>query len=496
VDSEAFRRHGHDLVEWIAKYLEQSERYPVLARVEPGAIRSALPAEAPEDPEPFDTILADFERVIVPGLTHWNSPGFFAYFAITASPPGVLAEFLSAALNQQAMLWRTSPAATELEEVALGWLRALMHLPPAFEGVIYDTASTATMHALVAARETALDAVRARGLSGRDLPAPRVYCSQEAHSSIEKSAIAIGLGLESIRKVPVDDAFRLQPIALKEMIAADRVAGHRPIAIVATVGTTSTTSIDPVPAVADIAEHEELWLHVDAAYGGVAAMLPSHAHVLAGAERADSIVVNPHKWLFTPFDLSAFYCRRMDVVRRAFSLTPDYLRTSDDRGVRNLMDTGLQLGRRFRALKLWMILRSFGAKAIRAHLSEHIAIAQKLAGWIDAHPDFERTAPVPFSVVCFRLTLPDMTDALAVDHANEALAAAVNATGEVFLSTTRLNGAVSLRVAVGHLRTTEAHVKRAWELLQERAVLVRQSTVAHFGGDRVHQPGNTSPTDR
>jgi aromatic-L-amino-acid decarboxylase len=225
-------------------------------------------------------------------------------------------------------------------------------------------------------------------------------------------------------------------------------------------------------------------------------MLPSHAHVLAGAERADSIVVNPHKWLFTPFDLSAFYCRRMDVVRRAFSLTPDYLRTSDDRGVRNLMDTGLQLGRRFRALKLWMILRSFGAKAIRAHLSEHIAIAQKLAGWIDAHPDFERTAPVPFSVVCFRLTLPDMTDALAVDHANEALAAAVNATGEVFLSTTRLNGAVSLRVAVGHLRTTEAHVKRAWELLQERAVLVRQSTVAHFGGDRVHQPGNTSPTDR
>jgi aromatic-L-amino-acid/L-tryptophan decarboxylase len=496
VDGEAFRRHGHDLVEWIANYLEHADRYPVLARVEPGDIRAALPAEAPEDPEPFDAILADFERVLVPGLTHWNSPGFLAYFAITGSPPGVLAEFLAAALNQQAMLWRTSPAATELEEVTLGWLRTLLHLPVTFEGVIYDTASTATMHALVAAREAARDDVRARGLSGRDVPPLRVYCSQEAHSSIEKSAIATGLGLESVRKIAVDEAFRLRPDRLDDAIAEDRAHGCLPIAVVATVGTTSTTSIDPVPDIARIAQREALWLHVDAAYGGAAAMLPSHAHVLDGADRADSIVVNPHKWLFTPFDLSAFYSRRMDVVRRALSLTPDYLRTPEDQGVRNLMDTGLQLGRRFRALKLWMILRAYGAKAIRAHLSDHIALARRFAGWIDDHPDFERLAPVPFSVVCFRFRTPSMTDPLAIDRANEALAAAVNTTGEVFLSTTRINGSLSLRVAVGHLRTAEAHVQRAWDLLQEHAALVRQSTAAPSERDRVQQSRRTPHADR
>jgi aromatic-L-amino-acid decarboxylase len=505
VNAAEFRRHGHDLVEWIADYLEHADRYPVLARVEPGAIRAALPAEAPEDPEPFDAIMADFERVVVPGLTHWNSPAFLAYFAITASPPGVLADFLSAALNQQAMLWRTSPAATELEEVALGWLRTLIGLPAEFEGVIYDTASVATMHALVAARENALHDGRARGLAGRPgIPPLRVYCSQEAHSSIEKGAIATGLGLAGVRKIGVDDAFCLRPECLEDAITADRRAGVLPIAVVATVGTTSTTSIDPVPAIASICERERLWLHVDAAYGGAAAMLPSHARVLAGAARADSLVVNPHKWLFTPFDLSAFYCRRMDVLRRAFSLVPDYLQTPDGGSARNLMDTGLQLGRRFRALKLWMILRSYGARAIRAHLARHIALAQQLAAWIDAHPDFERLAPVPFSVVCFRWrptdhsrtagesratahatvsaessaaaeSKPDGESAPAggsptsIDAANEALAAAVNRTGEVFLSTTRINGCLALRVAIGHMQTTEVHVRRAWELLQQHA---------------------------
>jgi len=468
--SEEFRRHGHQLVDWIAEYLEHPEKYPVLSTVKPGDIVRALPTEAPEDPEPFDRIMADFERVLLPGVTHWNHPGFFAYFAITGSPPGVLADFLSAALNQQAMLWRTSPAATELEEVSLGWLRRLVGLPDAFEGVIYDTASIATMHALATAREASIPGVRAKGLAARtEAPRVAVYCSDQTHSSIDKAVIAIGLGHESLRKIPTDERYAMRADALDARIAQDRADGVKPIAVVATVGTTSTTSIDPVPAIADICARERLWLHVDAAYGGVAAMLPSHRHVLAGAERADSIVVNPHKWLFTPFDLTAFYCRRMDVLRSAFALTPEYLQTREA-GVRNLMDTGVQLGRRFRSLKLWMILRSYGAAAIRRTLAEHLRLAQELASWVDADPDFERLAPVPFSVVCFRWrpAARAMSDA-ELDQCNEGIIDRVNATGEVFLSPTRLRGRLALRIAIGHLKTTERHVQRAWHLIQSQA---------------------------
>jgi len=471
MDAAAFRRHGHELVDWIAKYLEHPDRYPVLARVQPGEITAALPSRAPEEPEPFEAIMADFERVLVPGLTHWNHPGFFAYFAITGSAPGVLADFLSAALNQQAMLWRTSPAATELEAVTLGWLRRLMGLPDSFEGVIYDTASIATLHALAAARQAAVPDVRQRGLAGRsDLPRIRVYASDQAHSSIDKAVIAIGLGHQSLRRIPVDADFRMRVDALAEAVDEDRRAGVLPIAVVATVGTTSTTSVDPVPAIADLCAREGLWLHVDAAYAGVAAMVPSHAHILAGADRADSLVVNAHKWLFTPFDLSAFYCRRMDVLRAAFALTPEFLKTPEDGRVQNLMDTGVQLGRRFRALKLWMVLRSFGARGIRERLTAHMQLAADLAARIDAHPDFERMAPVPFSVVCFRWRpagrfLPDTE----LNAANQRLMDAVNATGEVFLSHTRLHDRVALRIAIGHLDTSERHVRLAWELLQTEA---------------------------
>src|SRR5262245_45016986 len=441
-----FRRHGHALIDWIAEYLEHPEQYPVLSRSAPGAIRSALPQTAPEEPEPFESIMADFERVVVPGLTHWNHPGFFGYFAITGSAPGVLADFLSAALNQQAMLWRTSPAATELEEVSLAWLRRLIGLPDEFEGVIYDTASIGVMHALIAARESALAGVRSQGLAGLGTPRVRVYCSEEAHSSVDKAMIAVGLGTEALRKIPVDDDFRLRADMLATAISEDRREGIVPIAVIATVGTTSTTSVDPVPAIAEVCGRERLWLHVDAAYGGAAAILPSHAHVLDGAAHADSVVVNPHKWLFTPFDLSAFYCRRMDVLKASLALTPDYLKTSDRSDVNNLMDTGVQLGRRFRALKLWMILRSFGARGLREHLARHIALAREFASWVDTHPDFERLAPVPFSVVCFRWKpanaairlKPDSADTL--DQANEALLARVNNTGEVFLSHTRVRG--------------------------------------------------------
>jgi aromatic-L-amino-acid decarboxylase len=466
MNGEAFRRHGHALVDWIAEYLEHSDRYPVLARVKPGEIASALPTHAPEEPEPFDAIMADVERILVPGLTHWNHPRFFAYFATSGSPPGVLAEFLSAAFNQQAMLWRTSPVATELEYVALAWLRRLLGLPDAFEGVIYDTASISTLHALAAARQAAIPNVRPEGVvAGR----VSVYCSEQAHSSVDKAVITLGLGAHALRKIAVDDDFRMRPDLLERVIRQDRAGGVLPMAVVATVGTTATTSIDPVPDIAAICERERVWLHVDAAYGGTAAMLPTHAHVLDGAARAESLVVNPHKWLFTPFDLSAFYCRRMDLVRATFSLTPDFLRTPE-REAQNLMDTGIQLGRRFRALKLWMVLRSYGARGIREHLDRHLQLARLFAAWVDGHADFERVAPVPFSVVCFRWSPAGrrLSDADA-DSANEQLVETVNRTGEVFLSHTRLRGRVAIRMAIGHLRTQEADVRRAWELLTDHA---------------------------
>jgi aromatic-L-amino-acid/L-tryptophan decarboxylase len=471
VDRDDFRRHGYALVDWIAEYLADPTRYPVLPRVAPGDVRKALPAAAPETGEPFDAIFADFERVLVPALTQWNHPGFFGYFATSSSAPAVLAEFLAAALNQNAMLWRTSPAATELEEVSLGWLRELLGLPDAFEGVIYDTASISTLHALAAAREAAVAGVRLHGLAGRaDVPRLRIYCSEHAHSSVDKAVILLGLGHDALRKIPADDAFALRVDRLRDAIDEDLAAGLLPIAVVATLGTTSTTSVDPVNAMADVCAARKLWLHADAAYAGVAAMLPDQRPRFAGWERADSIVVNPHKWLFVPIDLSAFYCRRMDVVTRAFSLVPEYLRTPDaERGARNLMDTGVQLGRRFRSLKLWMVLRHFGAAGIRDVLARHIALAQQFAAWVDADPRFERLAPTPFSVVCFRARPPGIS-ADELDGFNERLIDAVNASGEVFLSHTRLNGVMVLRLAIGHLLTAESHVARVWTLLKHHIV--------------------------
>lgn len=466
MDPASFRRHGHELVDWIGDYLEHPERYPVLSREAPGDIAAALPSSAPEDPESFGAIMADFERLIVPGLTHWNHPGFFAYFASSASPSGILAEFLSAALNQQAMLWRTSPAATELEQVALGWLRQLIGLPAAFEGVIYDTASISTLHSLAAARHATIPSVRTRGLSGPDGSIYRVYCSEHAHSSVDKAVITLGLGQDSLRRIASNAAFQMEPRALAERITADRARGDVPLAVVATVGTTSTTSVDPVVPIADICTAESIWLHVDAAYAGAAAILPTHRHLLAGAERAESLVINPHKWFFVPFDLSALYCRRMDEMRAAFSLVPDYLTTTDGRGARNLMDTGIPLGRRFRALKLWMVMRALGASGLRERIAGHISMAQTFAGWVDASPDFVRVAPTPFSVVCFRWQPAGReTSDTSLDAANAALLDAVNQSGEVFISQTKLGGRYVLRLAIGHERTTIDHVARAWAII-------------------------------
>ena len=464
MDPEAFRREAHRLTDWIADYLADSARYPVLSRVTPGDIVRALPEEAPATGEPFERIFDDFERIILPGLTHWNHPGFFAYFSITGSAPGVLAEFLAAALNVQAMLWRTSPAATELEEVTLKWLRRLVHLPDGFDGVIYDTASISTLHALAAARERSVPRVRAQGLSGA--PRYRVYCSDQTHSSIDKAVILLGLGQESLRKIPSDREYRMRVDALEAAFSDDRAAGWTPLAVVATVGTTSTTSRDPVGEIATLCAREKTWLHVDAAYAGVAAMVPGYEHVLEGATRADSIVLNPHKWLFTPFDLSVLYTRHMDVIRAAFALAPEYLKTSEAGTARNLMDTGIQLGRRFRALKLWMVLRHFGAEGLRARLAEHMRLARLFAGWVDASDEFERRAPVPFSVVCFRAVPKSLRgDELALDNLNSRLVDEVNKTGHVFLSHTRLENHYVIRLAIGNLQTTEHHVRQAWTLL-------------------------------
>jgi aromatic-L-amino-acid decarboxylase len=466
MDPEAFRREAHRIADWIADYLANPEPYPVLSTVRPGEIRQALPSSPPEHGERFDEIFADFERILLPGITHWNHPNFFAYFAISGSGPGVLAEFLSAALNVQAMLWRTSPAATELEEVTLDWLRQLIGLPESFEGVIYDTASISSLHALAAAREQAVGEVRAHGLAGRfDLSPLRVYCSEHAHSSIDKAVILLGLGHDSLRRIEADDDHRMRPDALASAIDEDLRAGRQPLAVVATVGTTSATSVDPVGAIAAICAREKVWLHVDAAYAGVAAMVPDYGWILRGADLADSVVVNPHKWLFVPFDLSVLYCRRMDLLRAAFSLTPEYL-TTREADVRNLMDTGIQLGRRFRALKLWMVLRYFGAEGLRARLAEHMRLARLFAGWIDASEDFERTAPVPFSVVCFR--------ARGSDQLNAALLERLNASGEIFLSHTKLNGRYTLRLAIGNLHTAESHVIRAWTLIRTTAAELRR----------------------
>lgn len=468
MDPEVFRREAHRLADWIADYLADPSRYPVLAQVAPGDIRAQLPPEAPREGESFDAIFADFERILLPGITHWNHPGFFAYFAITGSAPGVLAEFLSAALNQQAMLWRTSPSATELEEVVLRWLQRVMHLPDDFEGVIYDTASISTLHALAAARERTVTNVRELGMAGRsDIGRFRVYCSDQTHSSIDKAVILLGLGHESLRKIASDDAFRMRIDALRDAIAEDRANGITPMAVVATIGSTSTTSIDPLREIAARCTAEGIWLHVDAAYAGVAAMVPGFEHLLDGVATADSLVVNPHKWLFTPFDLSVLYCRHMDVIRSAFSLVPDYLRTTDPSGVRNLMDTGIQLGRRFRALKLWMVLRHFGAAGLQARLAEHIRLAQMFASWIDESDDFERLAPVPLSVVCFRAVPRSGAAEDEIDRFNEALLEKVNRGGEIFLSHTRLNGRFVIRLAVGNLHTGERHLRLAWELLQK-----------------------------
>ncbi|MFL6197471.1 MAG: pyridoxal phosphate-dependent decarboxylase family protein, partial [Thermoanaerobaculia bacterium] len=461
--ADEFRAAMHRVADLVADYLEGVAERPVLPPVQPGDVRRVLPAAAPDQAEPLDTILDDYLRIIEPNVTHWNHPGFLAYFAITGSGPGILGETLAAALNSNAMLWRTSPAGTELEGRVCEWLAGMMDLP-GFHGHINDTASSSSLVALAAARHRlpGLD-VRVKGLSGRPgAPPLTVYASDQAHSSIDKSAIVLGVGQENVRRIASDDELRLPVPALAEAIARDRAEGRLPMAVVATVGTTSTTSIDPVAEIADLCAREGIWLHVDAAYAGSAAICPEFRALMPGIERADSLVTNPHKWLFTPVDCSVLYVKDPALLRAAFSLVPEYLRT-DEAGVTNLMDYGFQLGRRFRSLKLWMVIRAFGVEGLRQRIREHCALARELAARIEADPAFELAAPVPFSTVCFRV-LPADPGATPEeqDRLNERLLQQVNAAGPFFLSHTSLRGRITPRVAIGNIRTSREHIDALW----------------------------------
>lgn len=459
------------MIDWASDYLRNVGDLPVLPDLDPGSISQQLPGRPPEEGEGMDRIWEDFERLILPGVTHWNHPKFFAYFVTSASGPGILGDLLGAVLNVNAMLWRTCPASTELESTTLDWLREMLGLPPSFWGMICEGASLSTVQALAAARDDLRPLkTRERGLAGRaEIPRLRLYTSELGHSSIDKAALLLGLGEDSVRRIEVDREFRLVPEQLQRAIEEDRANGWLPFCVVANVGTTSVASVDPVEAIADICDQEDLWLHVDAAYGGSAAIVPELGWVLQGADRADSLVVNPHKWLFVPLELSVLYVRDKRTLARSFSLVPDYL-TSDVSGVENYMEYGVTLGRRFRALKLWFVIRYFGRSGLAHLIEKHVRLARVFAGWVEQDPDFELVAPVHLSTVCFGLR-EDRSD-----ESNLNLLESLNRSGKVFLSHTRINGRLILRLAVGGMRTDLDDVRFAWDLIKEKKAELRSRT--------------------
>jgi aromatic-L-amino-acid decarboxylase len=465
--SSDFRAAGHQLIDWVADYLDGVDGHAVLSRAEPGEIAAKFPSAPSREGRDYASLLADFDSKIIPGVTHWNHPAFFAYFSITGSQAGILAELMTAALNCNGMLWRTSPSLTELETVTLEWLRGELGLPANLFGIINDTASINSFLALAAARESLDIGIRTGGMAGRDLPRLRVYCSEHAHSSIEKGAIALGFGSENVIQIPGDEAYRMRVDLLEEAIARDRAAGMRPCAISATLGTTSTASVDPLPAIGRIAQREHLWLHVDAAYAGSAMLVPEWRAMWDGIDAADSIVVNPHKWMFTPIDLSVLFTKHPDVLRRTFSLIPEYLKTTDSAEV-NFMDYGLQLGRRFRALKLWMVMEHYGIDHMRNVLREHVSLAERLAAELQKRGDVELLAPQSFSVVVFRKVVRDASGAIdeaASESASTAALERMNASGRLFVSHTKLRGRYGIRVAIGNGATEWQHVARVLEYL-------------------------------
>jgi len=449
-----FRKTAHALADWIGDYFDHIDDYRVLSNVAPGEVGKQFAGAASESGKPYDALLTEFAQKILPGITHWNHPSFFAYFSITGSQAGVVGEMLSAALNINGMLWRTSPAVTELETVALRWLRDALGLPPSLFGIINDTASINVFLALAAARESLGLDIRGQGMTGRDLPPLKVYISELTHSSAEKAALALGFGQKNVVKIPVDEQLRMRPDALEQSIARDRAAGAIPCAIVATVGTTSFASVDPIRAIGEIAARETIWYHVDTAYAGSAMICPELRVRWDGIELADSIVVNPHKWMFTQVDCSVLYTRRPDVLRETFSLVPEYLKTTDTAEI-NYMDYGLQLGRRFRALKLWLVLEHYGLERMRAVIRDHISFAERLAAELQKRGNVELLAPQSFGVVVFRKK----------DEDTMALLERINASGEVFVSHTKLGDRYGIRVAIGNGATEWRHVERILSFL-------------------------------
>jgi len=461
---EDFRKFGHEIVDWLADYFERMETLPVLSQNAPNDLKNALPISAPEQGEDFGAIFADVEKLILPAVTHWNHPNFHGLFSTSTSSVGVFGEMLSSAFDMKAMLWRTSPASTELEPVVLDWLRQMMNLPTDFSGIIYDTASISTLHAIAMAREKLNLGIRERGMSGRtDLPLLRVYCSEQTHSSIDKAVILLGLGQKSLVKIPTNERFEMDVEKLREAIADDIAAGHLPLCVIPTVGTTSSSSVDNVERVADICERNSIFLHVDTAYAGSAAIVPEFQHYFKGLERADSIVTNPHKWLFTPFDLSVLYVKDLDLLKKTFSLVAEYLKVTET--VTNQMDYGIQLGRRFRSLKLWFVMRYFGQEGLIARIREHCRLARLFASWVDDSENFEMLAPVPFALCCFRACPKGVDD---LDALNEKIMNEINASGEAYLSHTKLDGKFTLRLSVGSIRVEERHLHKVWNLLNEK----------------------------
>lgn len=462
---QEFRQAAIKLVDWLTQHFETLDECPVLPDVEPGDIRRNLEDSPPLEGESMLKLIDDIETLIMPGMTHWNHPRFFAYFSISSSAPGILGELLSAALNVNAMLWKTCPSATELEQQVMQWMRQMLGLPQEFWGILYDTASVSTLHALAAAREQLNLGIRENGMS--NAPRLTLYTSKHAHSSVEKAAITLGIGSKQVRKIAVDDLFRMRPEALEQAIKLDIREGFKPFCVVATVGTTSTTSIDPVPDIANVCEKHGLWLHIDAAYGGSPAIIPEFRYVLDGCDRADSLVFNPHKWLFVPIDASAFYTRKPHILKQAFSLIPEYLRTNEDDQVENLMDYGIQLGRRFRALKLWFTIKYFGQKGLAERIKKSINMAQQLALQIDEHPLFERMAPTPFSTICFRAHPPGWDKKDQLNTFNMQLLDRINASRKLYLSHTSLQGNFVIRMAIGNIHTRSAHMHKAWQDIQD-----------------------------
>jgi len=467
MDKKAFRQHAHELVDWMADYLENVDQYPPKSQVAPGDILKQLPPSPPNQGEAFKQIMADFEQVIIPGMTHWQHPKFFAYFPCNTSPPSILAEMLTATMNAQCMSWQTSPAATELEERVMEWLRDMIGLPSTFDGVIQDTASTATLCSLLTAREKASNyQIKTQGFTHNNYT---LYCSDQTHSSIDKAVRIAGFGTNHLRKIPTDEHFALKPEVLEQAIQKDLDEGKKPLWVCATLGTTSSTAVDPIKAIAEICNHHNLWCHVDAAYGGSAMILPELQHLNEGADLADSYVFNPHKWLLTNFDCSVYFVKDKDALINTFSILPEYLKTKEGTQVNNYRDWGIQLGRRFRALKLWFVIRSYGVEGLQALLRGHIALAKDLAKQIDAHPNFELLALGHFNLVCFRYKPENVQDEATLEQLNNTLMESLNTSGALYLTHTKLNGLFTLRLAIGQTFVTKTHVDEAWKAIQAAA---------------------------